>query len=61
MDAPGQQRGFWCVLAGLVAMALMLGGGMASLQSMTISIGLPFGFVLLLMCIGVYRGLRDEC
>jgi BCCT family betaine/carnitine transporter len=42
-------------------MALMLGGGMASLQSMTISIGLPFGFVLLLMCIGVYRGLRDEC
>lgn len=61
MDAPVQQRVFWCVLAGLVAMALMLGGGMASLQSMTISIGLPFGFVLLLMCIGVYRGLRDEC
>jgi len=61
MDAPVLQRVFWCVLAGLVAMALMLGGGMASLQSMTISIGLPFGFVLLLMCIGVYRGLRDEC
>ena len=60
MDAPVQQRVFWCVLAGLVAMALMLGGGMASLQSMTISIGLPFGFVLLLMCIGLYRGLRDE-
>ncbi|MDP6993420.1 MAG: BCCT family transporter [Woeseiaceae bacterium] len=60
MDAPVLQRVFWCVLAGLVAIALMLGGGMASLQSMTISIGLPFGFVLLLMCIGLYRGLRDE-
>ena len=60
MDAPVLQRAFWCVLAGLVAMALMLGGGMASLQSMTISIALPFGIVLLLMCIGLYRGLRDE-
>lgn len=60
MDAPVLQRVFWCVLAGLVAMALMLGGGMASLQSMTISIALPFGIVLLLMCIGLYRGLRDE-
>ena len=60
MDAPVAQRVFWCVLAGLVAIALMLGGGMASLQSMTISIGLPFGLVLLLMCIGLYRGLREE-
>ncbi|MDG2376718.1 MAG: BCCT family transporter [Woeseiaceae bacterium] len=60
MDTPVLQRVFWCVLAGLVAMALMLGGGMASLQSMTISIALPFGIVLLLMCIGLYRGLRDE-
>jgi len=60
MDAPVAQRVFWCVLAGLVAMALMLGGGMASLQSMTISIGLPFSVVLLLMCVGLYRGLRAE-
>jgi len=60
MDAPVAQRVFWCLLAGLVAMALMLGGGMASLQSMTISIGLPFGAVLVLMCVGLYRGLREE-
>ncbi len=60
MDAPVAQRVFWCVLAGMVAMALMLGGGMASLQSMTISIGLPFGIVLVLMCVGLYRGLREE-
>ena len=60
MDSPVRQRVFWCILAGLVAVALMLGGGMASLQALTISIGLPFGFVLLLMCIGLYRGLREE-
>jgi len=60
MDAPVAQRVFWCLLAGMVAVALMLGGGMASLQSMTISIGLPFAAVLLLMCVGLLRGLREE-
>jgi len=60
MDAPVQQRVFWCVLAGLVATALMLGGGMASLQALTISIGLPFGVVLLIMCVGLIKGLREE-
>ncbi len=60
MDSPVAQRVFWCVLAGMVAMALMLGGGMASLQSMTISISLPFSLVLLLMCVGLFRGLHEE-
>ena len=59
MDAPVQQRVFWCVLAGMVAIALMLGGGMASLQALTLSIGLPFGVVLLLMCVGLIKGLRE--
>ena len=60
MDAPLPQRVFWCLLAGLVATALLLGGGMASLQALTISIGLPFGLVLLIMCAGLLKGLRDE-
>ena len=60
MDAPVQQRAFWCLLAGLVAMALMLGGGMASLQALTLSVGLPFTVVLLCMCVGLVKGLREE-
>ena len=60
MDAPVQQRVFWCLLAGFVAVALMLGGGMTSLQALTISIGLPFGVVLLIMCFGLLKGLREE-
>ena len=60
MDAPVGQRVFWCVLAGLVAIALMLGGGMGSLQALTISIALPFSVVMLLMCIGLFNGLRAE-
>jgi len=60
MDVPVQQRVFWCLLTGLVALVLMLGGGIASLQALTISVGLPFGMILLLMCISLFKGLREE-
>ena len=60
MDAPVRQLVFWCLLADIVAITLLLGGGMASLQALTISIGLPFGVVLLLLCVGLFKGLREE-
>ena len=60
MDAPVRQRVFWCLLAGMVAMALMLGGGMESLQALTIAIGLPFAIVLLCLSAGLLKGLREE-
>ena len=60
MDAPVQQRAFWCLLAGMAAMALMLGGGMASLQALTLTVGLPFTVVLLCLCVGLIMGLREE-
>ena len=60
LDAPVAQRVFWCVLLGIVSIALMVGGGIASLQALTISIGLPFAIVLLIMCVGLTRGLRAE-
>jgi BCCT family betaine/carnitine transporter len=60
LDAPVAQRVFWCLLAGMVAVALMLGGGLGSLQAMTICVGLPFAVVLLLMCAGLLEGLCEE-
>jgi len=60
MDAPIQQRVFWCVLVGLVAIVLLLGGGIESLQALVISVGLPFCIVLLFMCVSLYKGLREE-
>ena len=60
MDVPVQQRVFWCVLVGLVAIALLLGGGVASLQALAISVGLPFCIVLLVMCASIYKGLHEE-
>jgi len=60
IDAPVSQRVFWCTFEGLVAIALLLGGGLASLQAAAISTGLPFAIVLVLMCVSIFMGLRKE-
>lgn len=59
-DGPIPQRVFWCIFEGLVAIALLLGGGLTALQSMVVTTGFPFTFVLLLMCVSIVIGLRDE-
>ncbi len=60
VDAPVSQRVFWCIFEGAVAVVLLIGGGLASLQSAVISTGLPFTLVLLLMCYAIWRGLSAE-
>lgn len=60
VDAPATQRVFWCIFEGAVAIALLIGGGLAALQSMVISTGLLFTVVLLVMCYCVFRGLQSE-
>jgi BCCT family betaine/carnitine transporter len=60
VDAPVPQRIFWCTFEGLVAIALLIGGGLGALQAMVISTGLPFTLILLLICYAILRGLMAE-
>ena len=63
LDAPVPQRIFWAVMEGLIAGALLFGGGkqaLDALQAGAITTGLPFTVVLLLMCISLYKGLSAE-
>ncbi|MGG7645842.1 BCCT family transporter [Rhodovulum sp. YNF3179] len=60
IDAPVPQRVFWCTFEGLVAIALLIGGGLTALQAMVISTGLPFTVILLLICWAILQGLRAE-
>ena len=60
VDAPLAQRVFWCIFEGAVAIALLVGGGLAALQSMVISTGVLFTVVLLIMCFAIYKGLANE-
>ncbi|MGR3496171.1 BCCT family transporter [Citreimonas sp.] len=60
VNAPTPQRVFWATFEGLVAIALLLGGGLAALQAMAVSTGLPFTIVLLGACYAIVRGLMSE-
>ena len=60
VDAPTPQRVFWCIFEGLVAIALILGGGLVALQAMAVSTGLPFTIVLLMSTVAVIKGLMSE-
>ncbi|WRV99008.1 BCCT family transporter [Grimontia sp. NTOU-MAR1] len=60
VDAPVPQRVFWCTFEGLVAIALVLGGGLVALQAMAVSTGFPFTIVLLVACVSVIKGLMSE-
>ncbi|RDW12309.1 BCCT family transporter [Paracoccus thiocyanatus] len=60
IDAPVPQRIFWCSFEGLVAIALLLGGGLTALQAMAVSTGLPFTLVLLGACWAIVKGLLAE-
>lgn len=61
-----QQRLFWAVTEGAVAAVLLVasasGGGdaLGALQAASIAAGLPFAVVLVLMAVGLVRGLREE-
>ncbi|MBK5970293.1 MULTISPECIES: BCCT family transporter [Thiorhodovibrio] len=60
IDAPKPQRVFWGITEGAVAIALLLGGGLAALQAVAVSAGLPFTFLLLAGCYAIVRGLLSE-
>ena len=60
VNAPTPQRVFWCTFEGLVAIALILGGGLVALQAMAVSTGFPFTIVLLASCVAVVKGLMSE-
>ncbi len=61
LEAPVPQRIFWAIAEGCIAFALLYGGGeqaLKSLQAGAVSAGLPFTFVLIIMCVSLWLGLR---
>ncbi|MCC5882126.1 MAG: BCCT family transporter [Halomonas sp.] len=55
---PKTTRVFWAVMEGVVAAVLLTAGGLEALQAVATISGLPFAVILLLMCAGLYLGLR---
>ncbi|PZX13639.1 BCCT family betaine/carnitine transporter [Palleronia aestuarii] len=59
-EAPTSQRVFWAVTEGVVAIVLLIGGGLTALQAMVNATGIFFTVVLLFLCWATYKGLRSE-
>jgi choline/glycine/proline betaine transport protein len=57
---PALQRILWASLAGLIAAALLTGGGLVTLQAAVTISGLPFAVLLLAMCISLMKGIRED-
>jgi choline/glycine/proline betaine transport protein len=60
LDAPVGQRIFWALSEGAVAATLLIGGGLQALQTAALTTGLPFAFILFIMCYSLYLGLKQE-
>jgi BCCT family betaine/carnitine transporter len=60
IDAPIAQRVFWAIFEGLVAIVLLLGGGLAALQAGAIATGFPFAILLTVMLYATFKALRHE-
>ena len=59
-NPPVAQRIFWAVTEGVVAAALLVGGGLTALQTAAITTGLPFALLLLLMIYCLQKAMSAE-
>lgn len=59
-DAPVRLRIFWASVIGIITLALLMAGGLRSLQSAVVITALPFSVVIFLTMISMYRSLKRE-
>jgi choline/glycine/proline betaine transport protein len=60
LHSPTRQRVFWAIMEGAVAAVLLIGGGLTTLQTASVSTGLPFALVLLISVYSLYVGFSQE-
>ncbi len=59
-DPPAWHRILWAALEGLVAIALLLAGGLSALQTGAIITALPFSLVMVAMCFATFKAFQAE-
>ena len=63
LEPPTWQRVFWATAEGATAAVLLYTGGekvLSGLKAGVVSFGLPFCFLVLLMCYALYKALKEE-
>ncbi|WET07728.1 BCCT family transporter [Lentisphaerota bacterium ZTH] len=57
---PLWQKVFWAFSIGLIAIVLLLSGGLVALQTAVITMALPFAVIMLFICFSLWKGLKTE-
>ena len=60
LNSPVGQRVFWATMEGAIAAVLLVGGGLSALQTASITTGLPFALLLMVMVYSLWQGLENE-
>ncbi|SUB33854.1 putative transporter [[Pasteurella] mairii] len=58
--SPRWQAIMWGILMSLVAIVLLKSGGLGTLQTMTLIVALPFAMLMLVMCVSLWKGLKND-
>ncbi|GAA4891612.1 choline BCCT transporter BetT [Ferrimonas pelagia] len=59
-DTPLWQRVYWAALLGVVAVVLLIAGGLSALQTVTIASALPFSIILMVASYGLLQALQVD-
>ncbi|GAA4828931.1 BCCT family transporter [Algivirga pacifica] len=57
-DSPTFQKVFWAGAEGAVAGVLLIGGGLTALQTASVLTGLPFAFLIVIMCYSLIKAMN---
>ncbi len=57
---PVWQNIFWGAVMGLLSLLLLRSGGLKALQTMTLVSALPFGIIMILLCLCLWRALKID-
>ena len=60
LDASVDQRIFWALIEGFLAIALLLGGGLAAMQTTSVSSGILFLLILFVICYSLIVDLKKD-
>lgn len=60
LEPPNKKKIFWGIAIALIALSLILSGGVAAVQTISIVIAFPYLFILLLLCITLVKEMSKE-
>ncbi len=59
-NAPRWQNVFWGILLAIISISMLSAGGISSLQTMTLVTALPFGIIMFILCLCLFKALRTD-